>query len=175
MFFGSSALANCDDLWFTRNLVMDRAGYCFGSILGQAQFDNGDCIGKSVSLLPYWSEFVAQVQGLERYHGCRVNTGQPSLAVNDIWIRRLLTQLPIADEFESACLGWLGPPTPLYAGYDGVSPAIGTINPGNYVGFSHLPVGQWSYVTASGPDFLPTSGGWLFGSVPQHLCADWAG
>ena len=26
----------CDDLWFTRNLIMDRAGYCFGSVLGRA-------------------------------------------------------------------------------------------------------------------------------------------
>lgn len=173
---GSSALADsCHDLWFTRNLVMDRAGYCFGSVLGQAQFDNSDCIGKSVSLAPFWSDFVAQIQRYERDFACRVNTRQPGLALNDSWIRRRLTQLPIADAFESACLGWLGPQTPLYAGYDGVSPVVGTISPGNYVGFGHLPVGQWTYVTASGPDYMPLSGGWLFGPVPQHFCADWAG
>ena len=40
----------CHDLWFTRNLIMDRAGYCFGSMLGKATFDNSDCTGKNVSL-----------------------------------------------------------------------------------------------------------------------------
>ncbi|MCK5500992.1 MAG: YARHG domain-containing protein, partial [Tritonibacter mobilis] len=40
----------CADLWFTRNAIIDRAGYCFGSTLGQRLFDNGDCIAKSVSL-----------------------------------------------------------------------------------------------------------------------------
>jgi len=30
------ALDYCDELWFTRNLAFDRAGYCFGSPLGKA-------------------------------------------------------------------------------------------------------------------------------------------
>ena len=32
------ALEICDDLWFTRNLLFSRAGYCFGSVLGQTVF-----------------------------------------------------------------------------------------------------------------------------------------
>jgi hypothetical protein len=165
----------CHDLWFTRNLVMDRAGYCFGSVLGQAQFDNRDCIGKTVSLTPQWQSFVTYIQGLERQYGCRVDTSQPVLDLWDAPIRRRLQHLPIADEFESACLGWLGPPTPLYSGYDGQSPVVGTITPGSIVGMGHVPVGDWSYVTVSNPNTGPFSGGWYFGVIPVSACADFAG
>lgn len=176
LFSAPMALANgCHDLWFTRNLVMDRAGYCFGSVLGQAQFDNSDCVGKQVTLAPYWSNFVAQVQALEREWGCKVNSSQTVLDLEDAWIRRQLVHLPLRDELGSGCLGWQGPATPLYAGFDGVSPAIGSINPGNYVTFYHWPVGEWTYVTVSGPDWVRFSGGWLYGVVPQNYCAGWAG
>ena len=37
------ALEICDDLWLTRNLIFDRAGYCFGSVLGKSVFDNEGC------------------------------------------------------------------------------------------------------------------------------------
>ncbi|EBA16598.1 hypothetical protein RSK20926_22774 [Roseobacter sp. SK209-2-6] len=43
---------SCNDLWFTRNAIINQAGFCFGSNLGQALFDNGDCIAKSVPLSP---------------------------------------------------------------------------------------------------------------------------
>ena len=36
----AAADERCHDLWFARNAIMDRAGYCFGSVLGQAVFDN---------------------------------------------------------------------------------------------------------------------------------------
>lgn len=176
LFWAPIAFANgCHDLWFTRNLIMDRAGYCFGSVLGQAQFDNSDCVGKQVALAPYWQDLVRQIQGLEREWSCRVNTGQPVLELEDAWIRRQLVHLPLRDELGSGCLGWQGPQTPLYAGFDGVSPVIGQINAGQYVTFYHWPVGDWTYVTASGPDFVSVSGGWMFGAVPQNYCAQWAG
>ena len=165
----------CDDLWFTRNLIMDRAGFCFGSALGQAQFDNRDCIGKNVSIDQQTQNFVAQIQSFERRLECRVNTGQPVLDLKDAHIRRTLDNLPLADEFQSACLGWKGAPTPLYAGLGTQSRIIGYIMPGDRVGFGHIPAGDWSYVTASGPDWQPHAGGWLFCAVGFEACTDWAG
>ena len=45
--------ALCDELWLTRNMVFDRAGYCFGSNLGEAIFDNSDCNSRGVPACAY--------------------------------------------------------------------------------------------------------------------------
>jgi len=46
----AAALEICDELWFTRNLIYDRAGYCFSSPLGRAVFDNSDCTGSALKI-----------------------------------------------------------------------------------------------------------------------------
>ncbi len=169
-------LANgCHDLWFTRNLVMDRAGYCFGSVLGQAQFDNSDCIGKQVSLAPFWSNFVAQIQTIERTHACRVNTAQPQLDLPDAYLRRQLVHLPIADEFESACLGWVDAPRALFAGHDSATQITGYIQAGDRVGFGHIPVGNWTYVTTHFEDWTLRAAGWIELPLSESSCTQWAG
>ena len=156
---------------------MDRAGYCFGSVLGQAQFDNSDCVGKSVSLSGYWQNIVGQIQALERQHQCRVNTTQPVLELGDHWIRRQLVHLPLRDDFESACIGFIGAPVPLYAGADLSNAVIGTIDPGLIVSFAHYPLGNWSYVTTyrEGEWEYPVSGGWTAFTFKEANCAQWAG
>lgn len=62
-FLATTAQADgrCNDLWFTRNALINQAGYCFGSNLGQALFDNSDCQGKSVTLSPEAQRQVAQI------------------------------------------------------------------------------------------------------------------
>ncbi|ATG44010.1 YARHG domain protein/Domain protein of unknown function [Phaeobacter piscinae] len=165
----------CDDLWFTRNLIMDRAGYCFGSTLGQSVFDNSDCLGKSVALDPHSNRQVQEIRGLEQFHGCKVNTKRRQLALNDTHLRRLLVDLPIRDEFESACLGWLGGPVPLYSGHSAGTARIGLIQPGDVIGYSHLPVGNWSYVTTHTSDWRVKSGGWYDRSAAPEQCRDFAG
>ncbi|MXN66601.1 DUF4453 domain-containing protein [Stappia sp. GBMRC 2046] len=166
----------CQDLWFTRNLVMDRAGYCFSTRLGQAMFDNGGCIGKTVSVDPRSSRLVAEIQALERSHGCKVSRNRTYLDLDDLWIRRQLIDLPIFDEFPGGCLGWIGPVTPLYAGRNPASAVIGRISPGDYVGFTHVPVGNWSYVTVSEPGWGPVKGGgWMNGTMQNLPCQDFAG
>ncbi|MBQ4824160.1 DUF4453 domain-containing protein [Leisingera sp. HS039] len=165
----------CHDLWFTRNAVIDRAGYCFGSPLGRAVFDNGDCIGKSVSLPPHAGRMVALVKEMEARFGCRVNNKQTYLDLDDLFLRHQLWDLPVRDEFESACLGWLGPVTGLRAGHRPDAPLVGQIVAGDYVSYSHIPVGSWTYVTTSGPDWQATSGGWLDTSLVQEQCREVAG
>ena len=74
----------CDDVWFTRNLHFDRAGYCFGSPLGQAVFDNSNCIGKDVTLAPDAKRQIDEIRRIEALHGCNVDTNRSFLAIPDL-------------------------------------------------------------------------------------------
>lgn len=174
------AESGCEDIWFTRNLIMDRAGYCFGSPLGQAMFDNSDCIGKQVQPDPYFQPVITEILRLEREHGCRVDTSRRWLDIADIAYRRVLTDLPVRDEFESGCLGWTGPVTPLYTGHHEPFRELGQITPGDYVHFAYYSAhgadrAGWTYVTVHQPVWGDLkSAGWLYwqGETP---CADFAG
>ena len=165
----------CHDLWFTRNAIMDRAGYCFGSALGQAVFDNSDCTGKTVNLTRQTIDFVNRIKSQEAGFGCRVDTGQTVLDLDDLHIRRRLADLPLRDEFESACIGWLGPETPLYAGHDLGSGQVGRIMPGDNISFAFWPEGDWAYLTILAPDWSVKSGGWSNVGFPDSSCRDFAG
>lgn len=153
---------------------MDRAGYCFGSTLGQTVYDNQDCVGKSVSLSAADADLVAEIRALEASQSCRVNTSQTNLEVDDTHIRSLLVDLPIRAVAESACIGWTGPTAPLYAGRGSHTPEIGQIATGDNVTYSHIPVDGWTYVIARDASLLPKSGGWLDLSIPDS-CAQFAG
>ena len=166
----------CDDWWFTRNLVIDRAGYCFGSVLGQAQFDNTGCIGTTVTLDPASAAAVARIRQLETENQCRVNTAQPVLNLIDRDIRLQLQAQPIADIFESACLRYRATPLPLHNAPDPSAPVIGQVLPGDTVSFAHLPAGNWSYVTTHQGSFPGLrSGGWLGTPIRTPDCEQWAG
>lgn len=172
----AEADSGCDDLWFTRNVLYDQAGYCFGSPLGQAVFDNAGCIGSSIVLAPGAKAFADHIAGLEAHYTCKVDTGRAALDLDDLAFRRNVARLPVRDEFESACLGWLAPQTPLMAGYDAGAAPLGAIQPGDTVKFGHLPVEGWSYVTVWTPGFAALkSAGWLQGGTAEPPCQDWAG
>lgn len=170
------AETGCEDIWFTRNLVMDRAGYCFSTPLGRALFDNSDCIGTHVTPDPAGQALINRIRALEAQHGCRVDTSRRWLDMKDINFRKALTVLPIRDDFESGCLGWTGTTTPLYAGYFEPLHAIGQVTPGDYVSYAYLSDAPgWSYVTIHAPVWGAfKSAGWLYwpGEPP---CADFAG
>jgi hypothetical protein len=160
-----AASGACDDLWMTRNQMMDRAGYCFGSTLGQTIFDNGDCTGHQVQLSDQDTEIIQKVQALEARIGCRVDTSRTWLELPDINFRRVLTSLPVLDELPGKCIGWIGPETPLYAGHQEPFQVIGKVMPGDDVGYNHLAVADWAYVTTHAPrgDTMK-SAGWLYAS-----------
>ena len=167
----------CEDLWFTRNLIMDRAGYCFGSALGQAVFDNSDCIGKSVSVGAADQRLVNEIRAQEKVLECRVNTGRTRLGLADIETRRKLVNLPVRDEFESSCIHWLLDRAPLYAGHDEGTPIVGRVEPGDNIMWSHISaVEGWDYVTITGPDWgAVKSAGWLPSPKDTSACRQWAG
>ncbi|MEM9247489.1 MAG: DUF4453 domain-containing protein [Pseudomonadota bacterium] len=174
----AAAQDGCDDLWFTRNLVFDRAGYCFGSALGQATFDNSDCVGKSVALDPASERLVNEVKRLESVFGCRVDTSRRQLSAGDWAIRRQLAELPIRDEFESACLRYLGAPRALHAAPWPGSAIVGRIDPSNDVSYAHYGLDGGVYVrtyTGASQFAAPLSGGWLLQPLGETDCAQWAG
>ncbi len=165
----------CEDLWFTRNAIMDRAGYCFGSNLGQAVFDNSDCLGKTVSLSAKDQEMVAELQTLEREGNCRVDTSRHSLSLVDFAQRQALWELPLRDISESTCLGWQGQSIDLHAGPGNTTPVIGKITPGDTIGYSHLPLGHWDYVQVFDSDWAFKSAGWTDLHVSPKTCSNIAG
>ncbi|MFD0979916.1 DUF4453 domain-containing protein [Tropicimonas aquimaris] len=168
----------CNQLWFMRNLIMDRAGYCFGTALGQALYDNGDCLGKEVALAAPQSRQVAAIQGLERQIGCKVNTGSTYLELPLMEHYRRLSDMPLPDNGASACLNWIGPTVPLMSGYARGARQLASIERGDRIGFGYIPEGSWVAVVlskgaAGGSEVL----GW-FDSGPLNLetaCSGWAG
>ena len=172
----AAATEICDDLWFTRNRIIDLAGYCFGSNLGKATFDNTNCVGKSVNLGSAEQRDVASIQSLEKELQCKVNTRGSRLRIDDLAFRMQLRQLPVPDEFESGCLGWQEGPVALRAGRTQQDVIVGEIRAGDYLVFGHIPVGLWNYVTVWTPDFgRLKSAGWLGQKTVQSTCVGWAG
>lgn len=166
--------AECNQLWFMRNLVMDRAGYCFGSPLGQALFDNGDCRGTSITLGQRETRQVNRIRELEAEIGCRVDTGRRSLDIDGLDAIRRLRDMPLPDNGGSACT-WAGGSVTLYDGHSEGSAAIGRMERGDRVSFGYLGEGDWHaiHVWKGGHGVL----GWLARDAAdfEQSCTDWAG
>ena len=77
----SMALELCDELWFGRNLVFDQAGYCFGSPLGKAVFNNADCTTSSPEISPKDQAYIAWVKETEAEWQCQIDTTQIRILV----------------------------------------------------------------------------------------------
>jgi hypothetical protein len=59
---------SCHDLWYQRNLIYDRAGYCFKTAKGQRYFSNAGCNGG----IPSGSRLAEakRIKALEDRRGC---------------------------------------------------------------------------------------------------------
>lgn len=69
----AASAASCWDLWYERNAIYDRNGYCFSTSLGQRTFNNADCWTKNPALSASEQRRVARIQAEERRRGCKVN------------------------------------------------------------------------------------------------------
>ena len=163
----ATASSICDDLWFTRNWVMSQAGYCFGSVLGMAQFDNTRCTGQNITLSPVQTAFVTEVRRRETVLGCSVDTGRTTLRIADVALRKRLQYQPMRHEGDNmegwGCLGFVGPEVSLRSAPRVGAEQVGHIVAGDWVSIGgYEPVDGWTYVMTYEPNWGGfRSGGWM--------------
>ena len=64
---------SCQNLWYVRNSIYDRRGYCFKTQDGKDAFDNSDCYVKNASNIPFntnESNNIARIRSVESQKGC---------------------------------------------------------------------------------------------------------
>lgn len=131
----------CEELWFARNAMMDRAGYCFGSALGQAVFDNSDCTTGTPALSTMAQAMVDQIIRNETTLSCQIDTTKsylnPYTLSHATQRRALEIQPPVPSEWaaEHNCVGYLGDPVPLQTAPDHGSDVVGTLSAGWTIDF----------------------------------------
>ncbi len=169
-----TAAADCASMWVTRNMVFDRAGYCFGSTLGQALFDNADCTPGDVELTLAERDFVAHTRAMEAEFQCNIDTGRSTLDIENLnaWMR--LKDLPYRDIGESGCIGWQGARTALHVAASEQSPVIGQIMRGDTLIFAHGDIGDFSFVQVR-RGARQTDLGWVRLSLDEAACEMFAG
>ena len=164
--------AFCQEVWLSRSTILDRAGQCFGTPLGQAVFDNSNCIGEEVRLNPLDADQVRVAQEIEAWAECEVDTNIDHLLPNVLPFHARLRDLftvPVRNSGEVECTGYLGQPLSLHTGTSTSMTEIGTAQPSQTLVLSHQPVrGGWQYL-----EVLDTSGadiahGWAQG-LPEDL------
>lgn len=141
----AQAVEICDELWFTRNLVFDHAGNCFQSPLGQAVFDNSDCLVTGAEPDPSEVEIVALVRIMEAQWECNVDTTRTSLRIPNISQRMRMIDLPVAEGYESTCVGYRGPAIDLHTGRHASAPVSGVIRPGDNLIYTFIPMHGWTF------------------------------
>ncbi len=173
---GSPAIADerCDDLWFTRNLIFDRAGYCFGSPLGQAVFGNEGCTTSEPVLGGDDQYVVAEAGWKEAEWNCAVDTGRAALTISGLDLRRQIRDLPLISEFESACIGWRGGRLPLRAARDQIAQLTGAARDGETLLFRFDDRRGWSFVEVMRGEVL-IGAGWTQAEIGEDSCEAIAG
>ncbi|MEJ6390379.1 DUF4453 domain-containing protein [Gymnodinialimonas ulvae] len=179
--YGAPATAQtgawCQEIWLSRNTVMDRAGQCFTTPLGQAIFDNSDCTPGRRPLLPLDAEIVSRLQMLENDFGCAVDISATALDPSTApWLARLaeLWTVPIRADTEHGCGGYRGPVRALHAGMSSSTSVLGQLEPGQNFGFAHVPMpAGWEYITVSDADFNPVAHGWVQGIEMSDEICEW--
>lgn len=138
---------HCELPWFARNLIFDRAGYCFGSALGRATFDNSDCTGTEIPLSDRDRAAIDHILGLEADLSCAIDSNAPRLEHQAHFEHlRDADVIPAPVEHESGCIGYQGSPLPLRAAPIADGRVIGELRPGDNVNFIFLDEGPWDYV-----------------------------
>lgn len=169
----------CEDLWVARNMMFDRSGYCFGSVLGQTLFDNGNCTTSSPTLPQEYAEAVTRMRAEESRVGCAINTSQaawPSIrSITDFYNQFWSIPEPLDGGY--ACWGYSGPTVTFYAGASLDTPVMGTLTTGLSYSTGSWGLPGWQFYTIStGPGGQNLFSGWArHGSFDSGTCAQEAG
>ena len=165
----------CADLWMTRNMVFDRAGYCFGSPLGRAMFDNSDCTTDSPTLGQVDAALIAQIKESEAEWQCDLDASRTDHDFPDMAWRSAMQDLPVNGGYESACIGWQTAPRVVRNGHDPQAAVLGEVRAGDGLFFQMLATDGFEYVTVLRGE-RAIAEGWV--AWPDHdpeICANWAG
>ena len=165
----------CDDLWFQRNQIYDNAGSCFKSPLGQAMFDNSDCVEGEVALSAFDSAMVAAIRDEETAIGCAVDSSDPTpLKILDIEARRDTPYFG-GEMSYSGCIGYTGEPFPLYAEPSAEADVGIVVMPGSDLSvLVEDPTGDWFYYNIFDDGGL-VGEGWADRDIDWDLCTSNAG
>lgn len=64
---------SCQNLWYVRNSIYDRRGYCFKTEAAEDMFDNDDCWVKNAGKLKFdnheWAN-ITRIKKVESNRGC---------------------------------------------------------------------------------------------------------
>jgi hypothetical protein len=172
------AWSPCDDLWFARNQIFARAGYCFASPLGQGVFGNDGCIGKDVTLEPGGAEAVAFAREGEAMLECKIDTSRTQLDIPQLALRLRLEAVPVLDAISaSGCLDWQGPTLPLRLGPRSGAEVIAEVERGDDIvweyNFFGIPDG-WSFLSLYRGN-TQIGFGWSDAVIDETLCGHTAG
>jgi hypothetical protein len=170
----------CEELWLSRNTVLDRAGQCFDTALGRAVFDNADCSGAEVTLFPLDAEIVRRLEEMEAGAGCAIDTSVTEISPANLATQRRLGELwtvPVRGDSEHGCMGYRGPIRALHAGMSEATTVLGHLEPGQTFGFVHQPMPpDWEYIRVSDEHGVFVTHGWVRGlEMTDELCAFMAG
>lgn len=61
---------SCDELWYERNSIFDRKGYCFKTARGKNTFDNSNCYTSNPTLTASEKNRVNELKSMESRMGC---------------------------------------------------------------------------------------------------------
>jgi hypothetical protein len=167
----------CENMWYARNLIAHRAGYCFGSELGQSMFGNDGCTGKNPTMSEADRERVRQFAALEKSWGCDVDTSATMLKSDVIPFIADLERFAFRDDTESSCGGYKGPRIALHAGPSSDTAIVGYIEPGNSILSSYILEKGWEMleVNASMENSQLRAVGWTPEEVFSYGCEFMAG
>lgn len=172
-----SAADACEEFWYLRNLIADRAGYCFTTPLGRALFDNSDCTTSELRLSPDDMARVEAIRQREIEHSCAVDTSATSLPDLPPFDWHLIETIPVPTGYESGCIGYKLSPFALLSAPRAGAAVVGEVRPGDSIGFNYEDEGGWMFLITDAPTgymgWAPADAMPLDGS--DGTCAGWAG
>lgn len=181
----SPALADiedrCADLWFSRNAMLDKVGYCFSTPLGKAIFNNNNCTTKQPKVSSEVSEQIAAIRMLEQgdadgvYQSCHIDTSQRELDLPVLELRKQLDFQPVTDGGVAMCIGYRDGEQTLYSAPRKTATKTGAIRQGDSVMMGHLDWNGWSFGTVWRDD-RPDAVGWYHAPIADvNQCEGFAG
>jgi len=159
----------CKEAWLARNILLDRAGACFSTPMGQRYFNNEGC--GAVSLSAAQSAQVARFREVEGSYGCSIDTSKAPMTDVPTWLFAF-DLLPVNDGLESACIGWTGATHLLRSGPGGR--ITGELRAGDTIQFRHDGTERFQFLTIT-RDGHVIARGWHEGALDFEQCEMFAG